>query len=232
MGTAIFILRYNVLRGKLLLEMLRNYIGSGMWQTLTETEKQEELFQLKLKEEKIRKENQLEQMAMGLPGAGLALDYNLFSIMGESLSQLEKRITEQQRKADESGMWFSDFQNNSKLQEFLIIKRFLKNRFKSSEPNNFYNQLISQVYKCNLWTSYSLVDNIVGENPPSGSFLLYKIFKLSVSCKKNLLISERVESKFSKGWLTSFWLLNWVFRQALANWWSVASSNTNCLFNF
>lgn len=75
-----------------------------MWQTLTETEKQEELFQLKLKEEKIRKENQLEQMAMGLPGAGLALDYNLFSIMGESLSQLEKRITEQQRKADESGM--------------------------------------------------------------------------------------------------------------------------------
>lgn len=104
MGTAIFILRYNVLRGKLLLEMLRNHIGSGMWQTLTETEKQEELFQLKLKEEKIRKENQLEQMAMGLPGAGLALDYNLFSIMGESLSQLEKRITEQQRKADESGM--------------------------------------------------------------------------------------------------------------------------------
>ena len=75
-----------------------------MWQTLTETEKQEELFQLKLKEEKIRKENQLEQMAMGLPGAGLALDYNLFSIMGESLSQLEKRITEQQRKADENGM--------------------------------------------------------------------------------------------------------------------------------
>lgn len=84
--------------------MLRNCIGSGIWQTFTETEKQEKLFQVKMKEEKIRKEKNLERMAICLPGAGLALDYNLLSIMGESLSQLEKRITEQQKKADESGM--------------------------------------------------------------------------------------------------------------------------------
>ena len=104
MGTAIFVFRYDVLRSKLLLEMLRNCIGSGIWQTFTETEKQEKLFQLKMKEEKIRKENNLERMVICLPGAGLALDYNLLAIMGESLSQLEKRITEQQKKADESGM--------------------------------------------------------------------------------------------------------------------------------
>lgn len=84
--------------------MLRNCIGSGIWQTFTETEKQEKLFQVKMKEQKIRKEKNLERMVICLPGAGLALDYNLLSIMGESLSQLEKRITEQQKKADESGM--------------------------------------------------------------------------------------------------------------------------------
>ena len=84
--------------------MLRNCIGSGIWQTFTESEKQEKLFQVKMKEQKIRKEKNLERMVICLPGAGLALDYNLLSIMGESLSQLEKRITEQQKKADESGM--------------------------------------------------------------------------------------------------------------------------------
>ena len=84
--------------------MLRNCIGSGIWQTFTETEKQEKLFQVKMKEQKIRKEKNLERMVICLPGAGLALDYNLLTIMGESLSQLEKRITEQQKKADESGM--------------------------------------------------------------------------------------------------------------------------------
>lgn len=84
--------------------MLRNCIGSGIWQTFTETEKQEKLFQVKMKEQKIRKEKNLERMVICLPGAGLALDYNLLSIMGESLSQLEKRIIEQQKKADESGM--------------------------------------------------------------------------------------------------------------------------------
>ena len=109
LGTAIFVFRYDVLRSKLLLEMLRNCIGSGIWQTFTETEKQEKLFQLKMKEEKIRKENNLERMVICLPGAGLALDYNLLAIMGESLSQLEKRITEQQKKADESGMWLPNF---------------------------------------------------------------------------------------------------------------------------
>ena len=60
--------RYIVLREKLLGEMLKTSIGNGMWQTLSEHEQHQKLLQLKMKEEKLRREGKLETMAIHLPG--------------------------------------------------------------------------------------------------------------------------------------------------------------------
>lgn len=96
--------KYIVLRDELLLLMLRNNIGEGMWQVLSENERHEKLFQLKIKEEKLRKEGQLETLALDLPGARASLNYNVFSLLGESVPELEHRIKDQQEKVRESGL--------------------------------------------------------------------------------------------------------------------------------
>ena len=96
--------KYKILRDALLLQMLRNHIGEGMWQALPEHEQQEKLFQLKIKEEKIRKEGKLETMAIHLPGSRTSANYNVFSLMGESVPELEQRILDQQEKIRESGL--------------------------------------------------------------------------------------------------------------------------------
>lgn len=57
-----------VLREKLLSEMLKISVGNGMWQTLSEHEQHQKLLQLKMKEEKLRREGKLETMAIHLPG--------------------------------------------------------------------------------------------------------------------------------------------------------------------
>lgn len=86
--------------------MLRIHVGEGMWQTLTEHEQHEKLFQLKLKEEKLRKEGKLDTMAIHLPGSRVALQFHLFSLVGESGTELEKRLVEEERKVQESGKWY------------------------------------------------------------------------------------------------------------------------------
>eukprot|EP00111_Clytia_hemisphaerica_P002852 TCONS_00008039-protein len=96
--------KYMVLREKLLGEMLRTSIGNGMWQTLSEHEQHQKLLQLKMKEEKLRREGKLETMAIHLPGASTAVQYNVFGLMGESEAELEQRITDQNSKVEESGL--------------------------------------------------------------------------------------------------------------------------------
>ena len=60
--------RYMVLREKLLSEMLKISVGNGMWQTLSEHEQHQKLLQLRMKEEKLRREGKLDTMAIHLPG--------------------------------------------------------------------------------------------------------------------------------------------------------------------
>lgn len=103
--------KYEVLREKLLQQMLRIHVGEGMWQTLTEHEQHEKLFQLKLKEEKLRKEGKLDTMAIHLPGSRVALQFHLFSLVGESGTELEKRLVEEERKVHESGLSKDEVRN-------------------------------------------------------------------------------------------------------------------------
>lgn len=78
--------------------------GEGMWQALSQREHEEKLFQLKVKEEKLRRDGKLETMALHLPGSRLSVQYNVFRLMGESVDELEKRIADQQEKIRESGL--------------------------------------------------------------------------------------------------------------------------------
>lgn len=95
--------RYSVIRERLLAEMLQRHVGNGMWQAMSEHEQHEKLLQLKLKEEKLRREGQLETMAIHLPGSRVAVEYNVFGLMGESVAELEKRINDEEEKVKESG---------------------------------------------------------------------------------------------------------------------------------
>ena len=75
-----------------------------MWFTLTEHEQQDRLFQLKVKEEKLRKEGKLDTMAIHLPGARCAVAFNLFGLIGENAAELERRIKSEEEKAKDSGI--------------------------------------------------------------------------------------------------------------------------------
>lgn len=83
--------------------MLKRQVGDGMWQAMSEHEQHEKLVQLKLKEEKLRREGKLDTMAIHLPGARSAVEYNVFGMMGESIAELEKRIADEEEKVKESG---------------------------------------------------------------------------------------------------------------------------------
>ena len=89
--------------------MLQIHIGEGMWQTLTEHEQQEKVYQLKMKEEKLRKEEKLDTMASHLPGARKAVRYCVLGLMGESFPEFEKRQMDQEFKVKESGNSFALF---------------------------------------------------------------------------------------------------------------------------
>ena len=75
--------RYDVLREKLFLEMLKFHVGEGMWAVLSENEQYEKVMQQKLHVRKLRKEGKMEA-AVGLPGAGLVYTSNLLALMGHS----------------------------------------------------------------------------------------------------------------------------------------------------
>ena len=57
------------------------------------------------REEKLRKEGQLDTMAIHLPGSRLAVEYNVFGLMGESPVDLQRRLKEEEEKIRESGRW-------------------------------------------------------------------------------------------------------------------------------
>ena len=88
--------RYEILRDKLLLEMLRHHIGEGMWTVLSEDEQHERLMQLKMRVQRLRKDSKLDG-ANSLPGAGLTFFFNLSALMG--LSRIGDEI-QQQKEAE------------------------------------------------------------------------------------------------------------------------------------
>ena len=105
----LFFYRYEVLRDKLLLEMLKHHIGEGMWTVLSEDEQQERFMQLKMRIQRLRKDGKLDG-ANGLPGAGLTYSFNLlalmgFSRMGEEIQRLEESERIKQMEDEGKGTW-------------------------------------------------------------------------------------------------------------------------------
>ncbi|RMX39987.1 hypothetical protein pdam_00022972 [Pocillopora damicornis] len=88
--------KYEILRDKLLLEMLRHHIGEGMWTVLSEDEQHERLMQLKMRVQRLRKDSKLDG-ANSLPGAGLTFFFNLSALMG--FSRIGDEI-QQQKEAE------------------------------------------------------------------------------------------------------------------------------------
>ena len=103
------VLRYEILREKLLLEMLKCHIGEGMWAVLSENEQLERLMQLKLRVRKLRKDGKMEA-AVSLPGAGLVYSTNLLALMGYSRAgakQLREEEAEMKKSMEAQGMVLS-----------------------------------------------------------------------------------------------------------------------------
>ena len=95
--------RYDALRENLLAEMLKIQVGEGMWAAFPEKEQHDRLLQLKVKEEKLRRDGKLETMAPSLPGARHQFNYSLLWAMGESQADSDKRSKAMKEKEKESG---------------------------------------------------------------------------------------------------------------------------------
>ena len=87
--------RYEILRDKLMLEMLKHHIGEGMWTVLSEGEQHERFIQLKMRVQRLRKDDKLDG-AEGLPGAGALYSATLLALMGLS------RIGEENQRLEEA----------------------------------------------------------------------------------------------------------------------------------
>ena len=106
-------IRYDILRDKLLLEMLKHHIGEGMWTVLSEDEQQERFMQLKMHIQRLRKDGKLDG-AHSLPGAGLMYSSNLqalmgFSRIGEEFQRVEESARIKQMEKDGKNLSGSDF---------------------------------------------------------------------------------------------------------------------------
>lgn len=87
--------KYEMLRDKLILEMLKHHIGEGMWTVLSENEQSERFMQVKMRVERLRKEGKIDG-ADSLPGAGVMYSSSLLALMGLS------RIGEEKQKLEEA----------------------------------------------------------------------------------------------------------------------------------
>ncbi|XP_047146715.1 trichohyalin isoform X1 [Hydra vulgaris] len=191
--------KYQVLRDKLLLEMLQDHFGMSMWQALSEFEQQEKLYQLKIKEEKLRKESHLEEMAKHLPGSGIGTSYNLFTLMGESAPEMEIRIQEQEEIALKDGRSYEDVESD------FIKKLAIKDKERSSSEliliaiNNRYELEKDYILrKLQGLGGYSPMDAKEREN----QFFSYMISKIRgiqakslYSCAISIGLSERIDLK-------------------------------------
>ena len=96
--------RYDAIRDHLLLEMLKIQVGEGMWAALSSKEQNERLFQLKVEEEKLRKDGKLDLASTRLPGSKHDTGFSLLSLMDESIAEMEVREHQIKEKMKESGM--------------------------------------------------------------------------------------------------------------------------------
>ncbi len=96
------------MRDHLLFEMLKIQVGEGMLAALSVREQNERLFQVKVKEEALRKEGRDEEMAVQLPGSRSKYDFTLLWLMGESSAAEMTKEQEIKDKMAESGEleWF------------------------------------------------------------------------------------------------------------------------------
>ena len=75
--------------------MLKHHIGEGMWTVLSEGEQHERFIQLKMRVQRLRKDDKLDG-ADGLPGAGALYSATLLALMGLS------RIGEENQRLEEA----------------------------------------------------------------------------------------------------------------------------------
>ena len=75
--------------------MLKHHIGEGMWTVLSEGEQHERFMQLKMRVQRLRKDDKLDG-ADGLPGAGALYSATLLALMGLS------RIGEENQRLEEA----------------------------------------------------------------------------------------------------------------------------------
>ncbi|PFX16028.1 hypothetical protein AWC38_SpisGene19720 [Stylophora pistillata] len=111
--------KYEILRDKLLLEMLRHHIGEGMWTVLSEDEQYERLMQVKMRVQRLRKDSKLDG-ANSLPGAGLTFFSNLLALMG--LSRMGDEI-QQREEAEKIKEMEKEGKSNKEIEEELLKSR-------------------------------------------------------------------------------------------------------------
>ena len=85
--------------------MLKIQVGEGMWAALSSKEQNERVFQLKVEEEKLRKDGKLDLASTRLPGSKHDTGFSLLSLMDESLAEMEVREEQIKEKMKESGMY-------------------------------------------------------------------------------------------------------------------------------
>lgn len=89
--------RYEILREKLLVELIKNDVGEGMWLALSESEQESRLVHTKLKERRLSANDGLTSHAHTNPSS-LEYERNLFSLLGHGRLKAELVLNEENKK--------------------------------------------------------------------------------------------------------------------------------------
>ncbi|XP_070559138.1 trichohyalin-like isoform X2 [Ptychodera flava] len=107
--------KYDILREKLFWELIQKNVGDTVWSTLSESEQQELLLQLKVKEKRYRRENKVDKVGE-LAESQQLYERRLIATMGELLHIHENRRIDDESKRSQ---WLSDGKTDDDINETL-----------------------------------------------------------------------------------------------------------------
>ncbi|XP_077983007.1 uncharacterized protein LOC144437842 isoform X2 [Glandiceps talaboti] len=148
-------IKYDILREKLFWEVIRKSIGETVWSTMSESEQQEILLQLQMKEKRYRKSNKIEKVNE-LPEAGQVYEQRLVAAMGDLAHLHENRQIEDENKRSQL---LSDGKTDDEINEM-----FREGYLELLKGTTTSDQLLIDLHSRHLMEKESLLSKLRGDN--------------------------------------------------------------------
>ncbi|KAJ8047726.1 hypothetical protein HOLleu_06793 [Holothuria leucospilota] len=115
--------KYDYLKDKCLLDLLKKQFGDAEWANISERERQRRLMKLKLEEKRLRREGRMDELQV-LLGGFIELDLQMHKLMGDSRAEYEdklKKKLQSRKKRERMGLESIDEEGLSEDEEALDI---------------------------------------------------------------------------------------------------------------